>query len=764
MTVEPFPEVLHSWRHRFRYPDLVVALADPAASPEDLAHALADGLGTDEDPVDVARTLIREQHLAAARLLLDEADIGRAADGLAEELAQAEEAARRAVRDRIDLVRTRAGDRGIDITIDEADLTARASDEPVTVMAELDRHDEIVEAANEQMAATLRQQAEAIARTLHETVAKVWLREVSALIDDGRLRIAARALEDDVARDVGPWVIPFPKVEALVGEGDRALDMIVEGTGTPAFRQAFGNEEARQLAAAYQGLDGTVASAQDLADVLVRMLGAEPTRVSADDDGIGHVFPLHMLRSLDLARKLQLVDVTMWIGGPGAVEVPEGVGGRVIAVGPDLVAREGRHRVAVVDITDLLRVVMVPFRREIALVRAAARRWPVETLLPADDRDLERTLGPTLAERRSLVDWVVDLSGLGSMADAAAVVDATGTLPRLVRLALLAPQGPAVASATTGDDTAVLAGLPAGPEEVAALWAVLWVGDLDRWTPRAEVLDYVDAEFGVAPTVLERIDRGIDTLGAHHVLEVRGPDYRLQRWGWVESLLTRAPQRLPRHLATLGEMSERAEQEFLSKLAGIVTQLTIHERRSMARYRAKARAAGIEGVGDADLEDPPDPESLLKPGGFEPIAVLVDLCRELHLMAPGHAIELEGDECPELEMSEAMLRTVFKELVINAIEVSPQGGRVLITVDDAHERDVVFSVKDSGPGVDPGDAMKIFRSGESLRIPRSTGHGLSLLRQHLLGIDGDLHLVRPRGDGLYSGATFQLAIPRLSAR
>jgi two-component system sensor histidine kinase ChvG len=69
-----------------------------------------------------------------------------------------------------------------------------------------------------------------------------------------------------------------------------------------------------------------------------------------------------------------------------------------------------------------------------------------------------------------------------------------------------------------------------------------------------------------------------------------------------------------------------------------------------------------------------------------------------------------------------MLETVLENLLDNAIDFSPQGGRIEVSVGREHN-DAVLSVTDAGPGVDPDRIQQIFERYVSSRASHAQSGG-----------------------------------------
>jgi signal transduction histidine kinase len=97
-------------------------------------------------------------------------------------------------------------------------------------------------------------------------------------------------------------------------------------------------------------------------------------------------------------------------------------------------------------------------------------------------------------------------------------------------------------------------------------------------------------------------------------------------------------------------------------------------------------------------------------------------------------VALEMDAAPDvasIRMDRPRLRQVFQNLVQNAVEHTPRGGRVLIRLHrDTHDGQpgVGCSVSDSGPGFDAADLSRVFEPFFTRRRG-GTGLGLSIVQR-----------------------------------
>jgi len=110
---------------------------------------------------------------------------------------------------------------------------------------------------------------------------------------------------------------------------------------------------------------------------------------------------------------------------------------------------------------------------------------------------------------------------------------------------------------------------------------------------------------------------------------------------------------------------------------------------------------------------------------------------ELHVDVP--------DEIPEVACSQSDLEQVFLNLLTNAREATPQGGRISVTV-RAVDRLVEISIADSGCGIPADDLARVLEPFFTTK-EKGSGLGLSICRSILWEVDGTLTIQSEPGQG-----------------
>lgn len=104
------------------------------------------------------------------------------------------------------------------------------------------------------------------------------------------------------------------------------------------------------------------------------------------------------------------------------------------------------------------------------------------------------------------------------------------------------------------------------------------------------------------------------------------------------------------------------------------------------------------------------------------------------------------------------LQRVFVNLLLNALEVMPEEGTILISA--VPERSsVLIKVRDTGPGIAPEIRDRLFQPFVTARKTGGVGLGLALARQTVRDHGGEIWL-----EPSYGGACFAVRLPRAPQR
>lgn len=144
---------------------------------------------------------------------------------------------------------------------------------------------------------------------------------------------------------------------------------------------------------------------------------------------------------------------------------------------------------------------------------------------------------------------------------------------------------------------------------------------------------------------------------------------------------------------------------------------------------------------------------------------VVDLARESAAMVDvlaeekGQTIAVSGDESVIVWADRLILRQALINLLHNAVKYSPEGGGIQVDV-RAVDRDAVIEVRDSGPGIAPEHAEKVFQrfyrvDKARTRAEGGAGLGLSIVEWAVSAHGGKVEL-RPNSA---TGCTFAIHLP-----
>lgn len=101
------------------------------------------------------------------------------------------------------------------------------------------------------------------------------------------------------------------------------------------------------------------------------------------------------------------------------------------------------------------------------------------------------------------------------------------------------------------------------------------------------------------------------------------------------------------------------------------------------------------------------------------------------------AVEIDVPEQIELPLERARMERVFLNLIDNALEAMPGGGRLRIAA-ETHNHSVVVRVQDTGPGIAPEIRARLFQPFVTAGKKNGVGLGLAFSHQTVLDHGGEL--------------------------
>jgi signal transduction histidine kinase len=149
----------------------------------------------------------------------------------------------------------------------------------------------------------------------------------------------------------------------------------------------------------------------------------------------------------------------------------------------------------------------------------------------------------------------------------------------------------------------------------------------------------------------------------------------------------------------------------------------------------------------------------------EPVPVtplLHSVAEEFRPLAEAHQLALDVIECAlHVRTDRALLGTMLRNLVANAVKFTPAGGRVTLSATGTPQ-DVTISVRDTGMGIPLEHQQTIFEEFRQLSAAPSLsgqglGLGLSIVQRLSVILDHPVSVESRPG----AGATFSLRLPRV---
>ncbi len=150
----------------------------------------------------------------------------------------------------------------------------------------------------------------------------------------------------------------------------------------------------------------------------------------------------------------------------------------------------------------------------------------------------------------------------------------------------------------------------------------------------------------------------------------------------------------------------------------------------------------------------------LRPADLYLNELVADCCNSLRPVAAGRKIRIDVELAEDLPFrgDEDLLRQLVLNVVQNAIQHTPAGGRVVVGISSDEGR-VTVAVRDAGPGIAPADRNRIFERFVRLDAARGSGGaglGLPIARWIAQAHGGTVEL-RESGP---SGSLFVAVLPR----
>ncbi|MXX38238.1 MAG: HAMP domain-containing protein [Gemmatimonadetes bacterium] len=138
----------------------------------------------------------------------------------------------------------------------------------------------------------------------------------------------------------------------------------------------------------------------------------------------------------------------------------------------------------------------------------------------------------------------------------------------------------------------------------------------------------------------------------------------------------------------------------------------------------------------------------------EVLRQLLDL-ETKHAEHLGISIERQFEPVPAVRINRDMLKDIYINIIRNAFQAMPQGGRLQVSARSEQEG-VAIEICDTGTGIDPTQLSRIFEPFFSTKAPgEGTGLGLAIAQRQLREIGGHIEVTSRVGQG----TCFALLLP-----
>jgi two-component system sensor histidine kinase TctE len=140
-------------------------------------------------------------------------------------------------------------------------------------------------------------------------------------------------------------------------------------------------------------------------------------------------------------------------------------------------------------------------------------------------------------------------------------------------------------------------------------------------------------------------------------------------------------------------------------------------------------------------------------------AVVRDVALDLAPLIAERELDFELQSTPvTLRVHEWMLRELTRNLLHNAVRHSPRGGLLAIRLEQAQGQ-ARLTVSDSGPGIEPALAQRLFQPFSAGQGGSGTGLGLAICHEIVQSLGGRIELAARRQNGQVAGLDAIVTLP-----
>lgn len=219
-----------------------------------------------------------------------------------------------------------------------------------------------------------------------------------------------------------------------------------------------------------------------------------------------------------------------------------------------------------------------------------------------------------------------------------------------------------------------------------------------------------------------------------------------------------------RRLASLGKVAAQVAHELNNPLDGILRYVNLALRMAeqaanpkLSDYLSESRTGLVRMVSIISelLEFARSSDAESEPIGINEVVQQAVLSQAEAAKACGVVVTSDFQSQAMPEVRGTRLLQVCGNLIKNAIEAMPDGGRLTITT-GLVEGDVIIRIADTGPGL-PEEAQKVFEPFYTTKsVGKGTGIGLAICKDFVEDLGGTI-AAAPGNEG---GAVFTIRLPR----
>jgi two-component system, OmpR family, sensor kinase len=282
--------------------------------------------------------------------------------------------------------------------------------------------------------------------------------------------------------------------------------------------------------------------------------------------------------------------------------------------------------------------------------------------------------------------------------------------------------------------------------EVEQTAAAIAGGQLDRRVPERDPRTEVGRLSLALNGMLAQIQQALASSESS-AEKARGSEDRMRRF------ITDASHELRTPLTTIRGFAELYRQGAARDVAML-----------LSRIENEASRMGLL-VDDLLLLARLDVQRPLEHNRVDLLALASDAVHDAQAMDPKRAITMEvldGPGTPEVLGDEPRIRQVLSNLVVNALQHTPESAAVTVRVGTQGD-DAVLEVADKGPGMSLQDASRVFErfyrtDSSRARASGGTGLGLSIVDSLVRAHGGVVSVTTAPGEG----CCFRVTLPRVS--